>query len=46
MQSAFSSAFESVFEEAYGDDVSQYAILDENLDAITDELGNVIEEEF
>lgn len=46
MQPAFSAAFEKAFEMAYGDDVSQYAILDENLDALTDLLGNVIEEEF
>jgi hypothetical protein len=47
MQSAFGSAFEDAFSEAYGDEsISPYSILYENLDAITDELGNVIEEEF
>lgn len=46
MQSAFGSAFGKAFIEAYGDDISQYAILGENLDAITDLLGNVIEEEY
>jgi hypothetical protein len=46
MQSAFGSAFEDAFSEAYGDDVSPYSILGEYLNAITDELGNVIEEEF
>lgn len=46
MQPSFGTAFEPAFSQAYGDTVSQYAILDENLDAITDLLGNVIEEEF
>jgi hypothetical protein len=45
MQSAFSIAFEQVFEAAYGE-TSTYAILDENLEAITDLFDNVIEEEF
>ena len=48
MQSAFGSAFGKAFRQSYGydDEVSPYAILDENLDQITDLLGNVIEEEF
>ena len=46
MQSAFSSAFGKSFGEAYGYDASPYSVLDENLDTITDLLGNVIEEEF
>lgn len=46
MQSAFGSAFGKTFTEAYGDDISPYAILDENLDALTDLMGNVIEEEY
>lgn len=46
MQNAFGTAFGKAFSEAYGDEISQYAILDENLDALTDLLGNAIEEEF
>lgn len=46
MKSAFGSAFGMAFDQAYVYDTSPYAILDENLDALTDLLGNVIEEEF
>lgn len=46
MQKTFSKTFEKSYGEAYGYDVSPYAVLDENLDAITDLLGNVVEEEF
>ena len=48
MQPTFGSAFGRAFRQSYGydDEVSPYAILDENLDQITDLLGNVIEEEF
>ena len=47
MQPSFGQAFEKAFAGAYGDDsIGPYAILDENLDALTDLLGNVIEEEF
>lgn len=47
MNKAFQSAFQSAFSQAYGPyDISPYAILDVNLEALTDLLGNVIEEEF
>lgn len=46
MKKAFSIAFGQAFDMAYVYDTSPYAILDENLDALTDLLGNVIEEEF
>ena len=46
MQKAFSSSFSKAFDQSYGDEFSPYAILDENLNAIYDLLGNVIEEEF
>ena len=46
MQKAFSSSFSKAFNQSYGDEFSPYAILDENLNAIYDLLGNVIEEEF
>ena len=48
MQKAFSEAFGKAFRQSYGydDEVSPYAILDVNLNAIYDLLGNVIEEEF
>jgi hypothetical protein len=46
MQNAFGSVFGKAFRQSYDDEVSPYAILDENLDQITDLLGNVIEEEF
>ena len=47
MQEAFSSAFGKAFRHSYGDnDQSPYALLDDNLDALTDLLGNVIEEEY
>lgn len=47
MQKAFNSALGLAYNAAYGDDsISPYAILDENLDALTDLLGNVIEDEY
>ena len=50
MQKAFSSSFSKAFNQSYGDEFSDefspYAILDENLNAIYDLLGNVIEEEY
>ena len=46
MKKAFSSSFSKAFNKSYGDEFSPYAILDENLNAIYDLLGNVIEEEY
>ena len=46
MQKAFSSSFSKAFNYSYEDELSPYAILDENLNAIYDILGNVIEEEY
>ena len=48
MQKSFASAFGKAYRQSYGydDEVSPNTILDENFDAITDLLGNVIEGEF
>ena len=46
MQKAFSSSFSMAFYQSYRDEFSPYAILDVNLNAIYDLLGNVIEEEY